>query len=176
MPVIPRTRSYSLERIAGMWPCLHPALRKKKKRKKNSRTHVRNRSGWSCAFYVETSTSCSQRERGWQARAPIGFERRGVSANHKFTSPGLPGLVRGGTYGATFPVSILRRRNCRLRPRARSRKLTTVSVSKRFWMLFLCCEKWKHTPVRALPRQQAAPSSDFLLWQGRRPKLQVSMF
>lgn len=31
MPVIPRTRFNSLERIAGMWPCLHPALRKKKK-------------------------------------------------------------------------------------------------------------------------------------------------
>lgn len=62
MPVIPRTRFNSLERIAGMRPCLYPALRLKKEKKIYSRTDVRNRSGWSCAFYVETSTSCSQRK------------------------------------------------------------------------------------------------------------------
>lgn len=164
---------------AYSWNVALPPTALRKKRKKKSRTDIRNRSGWSCAFYVETSTSCSERER----------EREGDRREHQSASrdaefrPITSSQLRD--YRSSFVVDRTAQRfSCKSWDGAtvgwnRGPGVTNLDgecLNNYLECCFYVVNSGNTLPFRALLQRPAAPSSYFLLWQGRRPKLQFSMF
>lgn len=176
MPVIPRTRSNSLERIAGMWPCLHPALRKKKNRKKKRKILAQTFAtglGGVAHFTLKLPHPVPSENEGGRRESQSASRDAELRPITSSQVRDYRGWFAVEPTAQRFPCQSWDGATVGWRPRARSRKLKTVSVSKRFWILFLM--SWKGERHSRSGSSSATSGAFKLLPALTRPTSQVAV-